>query len=151
MRITPRRAVEQQAVRWIDEIVVGSRHREMGNIATLASTRGDTQLQPIVIRFAGMLISGARRSQVAKLLGLTKVSVTMDARADPRCGEFAENLHRKSFTPSELVAISADIERIERAQAKAHEVRDGRPEKLPERQERHRMARPRSTTTARLN
>jgi uncharacterized protein with HEPN domain len=33
-------------------------------------------------------------------------------------GEFAENAHRKDFTPSELVAIGEAIERIERERAK---------------------------------
>ena len=59
----------------------------MGDIAALAaSIRDDTQLQPIVIRSAGTLISGAHRSQAAKLLGLTKVSVTINDRVDPTLG-----------------------------------------------------------------
>jgi hypothetical protein len=88
MRNRPRRAVEQQAFPRIDEIVIGPRHlREMGDLAALAtSLRNDTQLQPIVIRSAGKLISGAHRSQAAKLLGLTKLSVTINDRVDPTVG-----------------------------------------------------------------
>jgi ParB family transcriptional regulator, chromosome partitioning protein len=129
MRITSRRAVEQQAFRRIDEIVIGGCHRgEMGDIGALAaSIRDDTRLQPIVIRSAGALISGARRSQAAKLLGLTKVSFTTNDRVDPTRGEFAENVHRKSFTPSELVVIGAHIERIKRQQVNARKVHDSRP------------------------
>jgi hypothetical protein len=88
MRNRPRRAIEQQAFPRIDEIVIGRRHRrEMGDIAVLAaSIRDDTQLQPIVIRSAGTLISGAHRSQAAKLRGLTKLSVTINDRVDPTVG-----------------------------------------------------------------
>jgi ParB/Sulfiredoxin domain len=88
MRNRPRRAVEQQALPRIDEIVIGRRHRrEMGDIAVLAaSIRDDTQLRLIAIRSAGTLFSGARRSQAAKLLGLTKVSVTINASVDPTLG-----------------------------------------------------------------
>jgi ParB-like nuclease domain len=130
MRITSRRAVEQQAFRRIDEIVIGRRHhREMGDIAALAaSVRDDTQLQPIVIRSAGALISGARRSQTAKLLGLTKLSVAINDRVDPRRGAFAGNVHRKSFTSSELVVIGAHIELIDRRPVNARKVHNGLPE-----------------------
>jgi hypothetical protein len=88
MRNRPRRAVEQQAFPRIDEIVIGRRHRrEMGDIAALAaSIRDDTQLQPIVIRPVGTLFSGARRSQAFKLLGLTKVSGTINDRVVPTLG-----------------------------------------------------------------
>jgi ParB-like nuclease domain len=88
MRNRARRAVGQQAFRCIDDILIGPRHlREMGDLAALAtSLRNDTQLQPIVIRSAGTLISGAHRSQAAKLLGLTKVSATINDRVDPTLG-----------------------------------------------------------------
>ena len=88
MRNRTRRAVEQQAFRRIDEIVIGVRHpREMDDIVVLAvSIRDDTQPQQIVIRSAGTLISGARRSQAGKLLGLTKVSATINDRVDPTLG-----------------------------------------------------------------
>ena len=88
MRNRPRRAIEHQAFRRTDEILVGPRHlREIGNIAALAaSIRDDTQLQPIVIRSAGTLFFGARRSQAAKLLDLTKVGVTINASVDPTLG-----------------------------------------------------------------
>jgi ParB-like nuclease domain len=88
MRNRPRRAVGQQAFRRSDEILVGPRHRrERGDIAALAaSIHDDTQLQPIVIRPAGTLFSSARRSQAFKLLGLTKLSVTINDRVDPTVG-----------------------------------------------------------------
>jgi hypothetical protein len=88
MRNRARRDVEQQAFPRIDEILVGPRHlREMSGIAALAaSLRDDTQLQPIVIRSAGTLFSGARRSQAAKPLRLTKLSVAINDRVDPTHG-----------------------------------------------------------------
>jgi hypothetical protein len=88
MRNRTRRAVEQQAFPRIDEILIGLRHpRETGDIAALAdSIRDDIQLQPIVIRSAGTLISGARRSEAGKLLGLTKVSATINDRVDLALG-----------------------------------------------------------------
>ena len=64
----------------------------MGDIAVLAaSIRDDTQLPPIVIRSAGTLISGARSSQAAKLLGLTKVSITINDRVDPTLDEDSQS------------------------------------------------------------
>jgi hypothetical protein len=88
MRNRTRRAVGQQAFRCIDDILIGPRHlREMGDLAALAtSLRNDIQLQPIVIPSAGKLISGAHRSQAAKLIGLTKLSVTINDRVDPTVG-----------------------------------------------------------------
>jgi hypothetical protein len=88
MRNRARRAVGQQAFRCIDDILIGPRHlREMGDLAALAtSLRNDTQLQPIVIRSAGTLFSGARRSQAAKPLRLTKLSVAINDRVDPTLG-----------------------------------------------------------------
>jgi hypothetical protein len=88
MQNRPTRAVEQQAFPRIDEMLVDPRHlREMGDIAALAtSIRNDTQLQPIVIRFARTLFSGARRTQAAKMLGLTKLTVTTNDRVDPTVG-----------------------------------------------------------------
>jgi hypothetical protein len=92
MRNRPRRAVEQQEFPRIDEI--RRPRREMGDIAVLAaSIRDDTQLLLIVIRSAGTLISGAYRSQAAELLGLTKLSVTINDRVDPTVGgRFAKRM-----------------------------------------------------------
>jgi hypothetical protein len=101
MRNRARRAVEQQAFRRIDEIVIGGRHRrEMDDIVVLAvSIRDDTQPQQIVIRSAGTLISCARRSQAGKLLGLTKVSATINDRVDPTLG--------RRLTPSRKITGTA--------------------------------------------
>jgi hypothetical protein len=122
----------RQAPTW--RIVVGPRHRRtIGNLAVLAAgIRDDTHLQPIAIRSAGTLISAAHRSQAAKLLGLTKVSGALNDRVDPRRDGFAGSVDRKSFTPSELVAIGADIDPIECQQVKARKAHGGRPRKLME-------------------
>ena len=104
MRITSRRAAEQQAFRRIEEIIVGPRRRRaMGDLAPL--TRSIEELDA--------LIAGARRLPAASCLaGPTWSNLDSVAR-----GEFAENVHRKNFTPGELVAIGAEVERIERESA----------------------------------
>jgi hypothetical protein len=104
MRITSRRAVEQQAFRRIEEIIVGPRRRRaMGDLAAL--TRSIEELDA--------LIAGARRLAAASCLaGPTWSNLDSVAR-----GELAENVHRKNLTPGELVAIGAEVERIERESA----------------------------------
>jgi N6-adenosine-specific RNA methylase IME4 len=120
----------------ISEIVVGERHRrDLGDIDGLAASIAELGLlQPVVVRPDGMLIAGERRLRAAKLLGWTEIPVNVvDLDAVVR-GEFAENACRKDFTPSELVAIGQEVERVERERARERKAHDGRPGKLPERQ-----------------
>src|SRR5262249_10547715 len=113
---------------------VGKRHRkDMGDLdALVASIREIGLLHPVVIRPNGALIAGERRLHAAKALGWETTPVRMLDLDDIVRGEFAENAHRKDFTPSELVAIGEAIERIERERAKKRKAHNGRPGKLPE-------------------
>jgi N6-adenosine-specific RNA methylase IME4/ParB-like chromosome segregation protein Spo0J len=106
--------------RAISDIKIGKRHRrEMGDIDSLASSIEDIGLlHPVVVTPDGKLIAGERRLEAAKALGWIKVPVhvvNVDAIAR---GELVENTDRKNFTPSELVAITATIEKRERELAK---------------------------------
>ena len=107
--------------RSIASILVGPRHRKaMGHIAGLAASIRDVGLlHPIVVRPDGVLIAGARRIAAFKALGRGEIPVTVVDLDSAARGEFAENVCRKDFTPSELVAIGAEVERIEREDAKA--------------------------------
>jgi len=104
----------------IDSILVGKRHRkDMGDVAGLAANMAELGLlQPIAVLPDGRLVGGARRLAAARALGWTEIPVhVVDIDAVVR-GEFAENCCRKDFTPSELVAIGQEVERVERERAK---------------------------------
>jgi N6-adenosine-specific RNA methylase IME4 len=95
----------------LDQIIVGERHRtDLGDIDGLAANIDELGLlQPIPVRPDGTLIAGVRRLRAAQLLGWTKIPVHVVDLRDVVRGEHAENAHRKPFTPSELVAIEADL------------------------------------------
>jgi N6-adenosine-specific RNA methylase IME4/ParB-like chromosome segregation protein Spo0J len=119
----------------IDSIIIGERHRrDLGDIAGLAASMDELGLlQPIPILADGRLVGGARRLEAAKALGWTEIPVHVVDIDEVIRGEFAENTCRKDFTPSELVAIGAEVERIERERAKARMVAaHASPGKLPE-------------------
>jgi ParB-like chromosome segregation protein Spo0J len=113
----------------VSEIIVGTRHRkDMGDIRALAtSIREVGLLHPIVIRPDGTLIAGARRLAAVQELDWRRIPVRVVDVDSIALGEAAENLQRKDFTPSELVAIGAAVE--ERELAKARQLA-GKP--LPE-------------------
>jgi ParB-like chromosome segregation protein Spo0J len=117
--------------RHVSEIIVGLRHRkDMGDIEALAaSVREVGLLHPIVIRPDGTLIAGARRLAAVQQLDWRHVPVRVVDIDSIALGEAAENLQRKDFTPSELVAIGAAVEERERELAKARQLA-GKP--LPE-------------------
>jgi N6-adenosine-specific RNA methylase IME4 len=110
-------------MRKIDDITVGRRtRREMGDVAALAkSIRESGLMHPVVICPDGRLIAGARRVAAFKLLGHTKIPVTILDVAWLARGELAENAQRKDFTPSELVEISRAVEAEERELARARQ------------------------------
>jgi N6-adenosine-specific RNA methylase IME4/ParB-like chromosome segregation protein Spo0J len=104
----------------IDSIKVGKRHRrDLGNLDSLAASIADHGLlHPIVITPDSQLIAGERRLEALKRLGWKYAPVrVVDLDAIVR-GELAENALRKDFTPSEMVAIAATVERRERELAK---------------------------------
>jgi N6-adenosine-specific RNA methylase IME4 len=111
----------------ITEIKIGRRHREdYGDIDSLARNIAEIGLlHPIAIAPDGKLIAGARRLKAFKQLGRDKIPVTVIDLDKVVLGEYAENTFRKSFTPSEIVAISDAIEPIERARAKAEQQKAG--------------------------
>ena len=110
----------------VDAIRVGDRHRkDMGDIAGLAASMADLDmLEPIVVRPAGRgryeLVCGARRLAAAKQRGQTTVPAIVRNLTDAEAlkAEYAENIHRKNFTPSESVAIQRALEPSEKATAK---------------------------------
>ena len=106
--------------RAINDIVIGERsRRDMGDIVGLAANIAEIGLlQPIALRSDGVLIAGERRLQAAVSLGWTTIPVHVVDLEEVIRGEFAENVHRKDFSPSELVAIGQEVERIERERAK---------------------------------
>src|SRR5215472_8356447 len=118
----------------INRIVIGERHRrDLGDIGGLAASIGELGLlQPIVVRPDGVLIAGERRLAASKALGWTEIPVHVVDLDQVIRGEFAENVHRKDFAPSELVAIGEEVARVERERARARKAHDGRPGKLPE-------------------
>lgn len=91
----------------IDSIKIGERHRkDMGDIAGLAaSIESVGLLHPVVVTPAGELIAGERRLEACRKIGWADVPVTVVDLAEVVRGEFAENMVRKAFTPTEEVAI----------------------------------------------
>jgi N6-adenosine-specific RNA methylase IME4 len=120
----------------ISDITVGTRHRkDMGDIPALAAEIAElgTLLHPVVIRPDGTLIAGHRRLLAYQHLGRSEIPVNVVNIGAVVDGEFAENVCRKDFTPSELVAIGRERERVERERAKERMVAaHASPGKLPE-------------------
>ena len=126
----------RQETRAINDIVIGERsRRDMGDIVGLAANIAEIGLlQPIALRSDGVLIAGERRLRAAVSLGWTTIPVHVVDLEEVIRGEFAENVHRKDFSPSELVAIGQEVERIERERARWRKAHGGRPGNSPERQ-----------------
>jgi N6-adenosine-specific RNA methylase IME4 len=119
----------------IDSIKVGERfRRDMGDIEGFARNVAVLGvLQPIGITPDKILVFGYRRLLAAKVAGLSEVPIVVVDLERIVEGEYAENVFRKDFTPSEIVAIADAIEPIEREKAKARQGQrtDKRPEKFP--------------------
>jgi N6-adenosine-specific RNA methylase IME4 len=107
----------------ISAIQVGKRHRkDLGDIRALArSIQEIGLLHPVVIRPDRKLIAGERRLRALKLLGWTRVPVTVLDLDKVIRGELAENVLRQDFRPSEMVAIARALEPILRKEAKARQ------------------------------
>ena len=104
----------------ISEIKIGKRYRQhLGDIAVLAQSIQETgMLHPVVVTPAGELIAGRRRLEALKSLGWEDTPVNVVDLDEIVEGEFAENIIRKDFTPSEMVAIKRAIEPSIREAAK---------------------------------
>ena len=107
----------------ISAIRVGKRHRkDLGDIRALArSIQEIGLLHPIVVRPDGVLIAGERRFRALKLLGWTKVPVTVIDLDKVIRGEVAENVFRQDFRPSEMVQIARALEPLLRKEAKTRQ------------------------------
>jgi ParB-like chromosome segregation protein Spo0J len=121
----------EQLERPIDAIKVGRRfRRDLGDLGPLqASIQRLDLLEPIVIDANDRLVAGLRRLRALKALGRTTVPV----RIVPLTGsaalhaEWAENKHRKAFTPSERVQIKKAIATLAKEEAKRRQARTGEP------------------------
>ena len=85
----------------LSAIRVGKRHRkDLGDIRSLArSIQEIGLLHPVVIRPDGKLIAGERRLRALKLLGWTKVPVTVLDLDKVIHGEVAETSFARTFAP----------------------------------------------------
>ncbi len=110
-------------VRPIDSIKVGARFRkDLGDIDALAgSIREVGLLHPIVIGADDTLIAGQRRLEACRQLGWREVPVRVIDVNEVVRGEYAENVIRKDFSPSEIVAIAKTLEVMEREASKARQ------------------------------
>lgn len=92
----------------INRIKIGSRHRkDMGDIDALAASIGQVGLlQPVGVTSEMDLVFGERRLVACRdFLGWKKIPAKIVNVPSIVLGEYHENLSRKDFTPSELVAI----------------------------------------------
>jgi ParB family chromosome partitioning protein len=114
----------------IANIKIGTRHRkDMGDLDGLAANIAELGclIHAIPVRPDGELIAGERRLEAAKLLGWTEIDVrVVDLKGMIIHAEVAENVLRKPFTPSEAVAIAAELEPMEREAAKERERGGGK-------------------------
>ena len=106
--------------RAVGSILVENRFRkDLGDIDVLAKNIDEIGLlQPIVVAPDGRLIAGERRLLAFKRLGKTEIPVHVVNLDEIIRGEFAENMHRKDFTASEIAEIADAVEELERERAK---------------------------------
>jgi ParB family chromosome partitioning protein len=111
----------------VADIQVGTRHRrDMGDIAALANSIADVGLlHPIVVTPDGQLIAGERRLLAYQRLERERIPATVIDLDQIIRGEFAENVFRKVFTPSESADIADALEPLERQAAKARQQAHG--------------------------
>ena len=95
----------------IDQITIGERHRkDLGNVEALATSIDEIGLlHPVVVRPDGILIAGQRRLAACRLLGWTDIPVTVIDLDSVVRGEHDENILRKDFTITEIIALGNDI------------------------------------------
>jgi N6-adenosine-specific RNA methylase IME4/ParB-like chromosome segregation protein Spo0J len=113
----------------IADIKIGKRHRrDMGDIAALAASIEDVGLMhPAVVTPDGRLIAGERRIRALKHLGRKEIAVTVVDLDKVVRGEYAENIFRKQFVPSEWADIEDALLASASAKAK-HRQRQAGPQ-----------------------
>ena len=92
----------------IDAIRIGARFRkDLGDLDQLAASIKDLGLlHPIVVTSNHQLIAGQRRLEAGKRLGWTDIPVHVVDLDQLVRGQYAENVERLDFAPTEKVAIS---------------------------------------------
>ena len=114
------------------DIIIGERHRhDLGRIDELAnSIKAVGLLHPFVVTRDKRLIAGRRRLEAVKELGWPDVPVRVVDGLDDALvllrAERDENECRKAFTPSEVVAIGAALERMEKCKSRECQQEGGR-------------------------
>ena len=103
----------------IADIKIGKRHRrDMGDLGSLVeSMKTYGQLSPVVVTRTHELIAGHRRLQAAQRLGWHSIAVTYvdQASEDAKLEmELQENVHRKDFSPEELLEGYRRLEKLRR-------------------------------------
>ena len=106
--------------RKLSRIKIGPRIRkDLGNIDELAQSIQELGLlHPVVINDRNELIAGARRIAAFQKLHRTEIPVTVVTVGDIVKGELQENIMRKRFTISEMVAIKRRFEPELKAEGK---------------------------------
>lgn len=103
----------------VDSIIVRERVRhELGDLtALMESMQQHGQLNPITITRNNELIAGHRRLLAARTLSWQHIDATIvdrDSEADKLALELEENVHRKDFSPQELLAGYKRLEKLQR-------------------------------------
>ncbi len=101
----------------IDEIKIKKRARHnLGSLKDLANSMKEHGLMnPVSITEDKVLISGHRRIEAARLLGWKKIEAIVHpnlSRVEMLEMEIDENLHRKDFTPDEVVEAFHQLEKL---------------------------------------
>jgi len=101
----------------IQDIIVKDRVRtELGNLKPLMeSMRDHGQLNPVTLSRENELIAGHRRTLAARELGWKYIEVTImdkSSEAEKLQLELEENVHRKDFSPEELLAGYRRLDRL---------------------------------------
>lgn len=97
----------------ISDIEIGERYRkEIGDVTLLAeSIKANGLFNPVTISNDNKLVAGERRIRAFQHLGWSRIPVRRVNIDSIVRGEHDENEIRKDFTPSERVAIAAEVER----------------------------------------
>jgi ParB family transcriptional regulator, chromosome partitioning protein len=101
----------------VDSIVIRERvRRDIGDIDSLArSMREHGQLNPLSLTRNNELIAGHRRLMAARKLGWQYVEASIverDSETEKLELELEENVHRKDFSPEELLAGFRRLEKL---------------------------------------
>lgn len=104
----------------IAEIAVGERfRRDLGDLRALSRSIAEIGLlHPVVVTPDQQLIAGQRRLEACRALGWTDISVHIVDLADVVRGQRDENVERKDFLPTEMVAVRRALEPAEREAAR---------------------------------